>query len=74
MRIRYLHAEDLIVDPWHPAAGSGTGVLRIAGTGRVVDIAALREDPNARIVTDDPEGVCRVLGVSFPDVQVLRVM
>jgi hypothetical protein len=74
VRARYLHAEDLVLDPYHPAAAVGEGLLRIIGTGRIIGAAALREDPDAKIITDDPETVCRVLGVEFPDVQVLREM
>lgn len=61
-----------MLDPYHPAAASGEGVLRIIGTGRVVDADALRADLEARIVTDDPEAICRVLGIPFPDPQVIE--
>lgn len=70
-RIRFLHAVDLIVDPWH-SAQAGKGVLRIVGTGRIIDAAALRENPDARIITDDSAAVCKVLGIVFPDPQVIQ--
>ena len=70
MRIRFLHAENVVVDSWHPACHSGAGVLRIVGTGRIIDVDALRGDSDAKIITDDPEQVCRVLGISYPDRQV----
>ncbi len=69
MRIRYLHSVDLVVDPWH---ASGREVLRIVGTNRIINVGALREDPEARVITDQPEAVCRILGVSFPDRQVIE--
>jgi hypothetical protein len=69
VRIRFLHAVNLVIDSWHPAAKS-ENVLRIVGTNRIVDAAALREDPEAKIITDDPETVCRVIGIPFPDRQV----
>jgi hypothetical protein len=72
MRIRFLHIEDLIIDPYHAAAGSGAGVLRITGTSRIVDVAALREDPKARIITDDAEAVCRILRIPYPNPQVIE--
>ncbi len=72
MHIRYLHAENLILDPWHPAGGSGAGVLRIAGTGRILDAIALRAEPDTKIITDDPEQVCKVLGIPFPDRQIIE--
>ncbi len=68
MHVRYLHSVPLVLDSWHLA---GT-VLRIQGTNRIVDAATLREDPDAKILTDEPEAVCRVLGISFPDVQVVE--
>ena len=72
MHIRYLHAENLVVDPWHLASTSGAGVLRIVGTNVIINAAAVREDPDAKIITDDPEAVCQVLGIPFPDVQVVQ--
>lgn len=72
MQIQYLHAENLVIDRWHPACGSADGILRIVGTGRIIDAAALREDPGARIVTDNPEDICRVLGISHPDQQIIK--
>ncbi len=69
MKARLYHSDPLTLDSWHPA-GSGAGVLRITGTGRIVDAAVLRKDPRQRIFTDEPEAVCRILGVSFPDRQV----
>ncbi len=68
MRIRYLHTVDLVTDPWH---ASGREVLRIVGSNRIINLDTLREDPRQRIFTDEPEAVCRILGVSFPDRQVI---
>jgi len=48
------------------------GVLRYRGSSVEVDGAGLHADPAARIITDEPERVCLVLGVSFPDPQVVR--
>ncbi len=72
MRIRFLHAENVVIDQWHPACHSGAGVLRIVGTGRIIDVDALRGDPNAKIITDEPEQVCRVLDISYPDAQIVK--
>ena len=71
MRIQYLHAESLIIDYWHPA-GLAAGILRIMGTGRILNAATLRADPNAKIITDEPEQVCLALGIAFPDPQVIQ--
>jgi hypothetical protein len=71
MRIRLHQTVDLIIDCWHLAEASGQGILRIAGTDRIIDASALREDPETRIITDDPRAVCRVLGIGFPDPQVI---
>jgi hypothetical protein len=38
----------------------------------IIDVAALREDPLARIITDEPQAVCRLLGIAFPDEQVIE--
>mgnify|MGYP007084709382 CR=1 FL=1 len=40
--------------------------------GRIIDGASLHDDPNARIVTNNPEAVCRALGVPYPDAQVVE--
>jgi hypothetical protein len=72
VRIRFLHAVDLVQDPWHSAARSGDGVLRITGTNVLIDAAALRADPLAHIITDEPQAVCRILGIPFPDMQVIE--
>ena len=72
MHIRYLHAENLIIDHWHAACEPGAGVPRIAGTGQIIDAVTLRADPGAKIITDDPEQVCRVLGIPYPDRQVTQ--
>lgn len=72
MRIQYLHRESLVIDHWHSAYGFGKGVLRIAGTGRIVDASMLRADADAKIITDDREQVCRVLGIPYPDRQVAK--
>lgn len=71
MRIRYLHKTDLIFDERYPASGP-KGCLRIKSTGRIVDVAALRTDPDSRIYSDDPQTVCKILGLSFPDDQVVE--
>jgi hypothetical protein len=72
MYIRFLHSENVVVDQWHPACHSGTGVLRIVGTGRIIDLDTLRQDQDAKIITDDPEQVCRILGIPYPDPQVIE--
>jgi hypothetical protein len=72
MNIRFLHVENSIIDYWHPACSSGGGVVRIIGTGRIIDAATLRADSGSKIVTDDPEAVCRALGIHFPDPQVMQ--
>ena len=73
MKIRLQQTVNRIIDSWHPAASTGReGVLRITGTGRIIDAAVLREDPDARIITDNPRAVCRVLGIEFPDFQVIE--
>lgn len=70
-RIRFLHTIDLVIDSWHPVSEGREGVLRIVGTGRIIDAATLREDSDSKIITDDPAAVCRVLGIAFPDEQVI---
>jgi len=70
VRIRYLHTVDLVLDPWHPASKSSAGALRIVGTNLIIDAEVLRADPRARVITDDPEAVCRVLGIRHPDIQI----
>jgi hypothetical protein len=72
MKIQYLHAENLIIDCWHPARGSDAGVLRIHGTGQLIDASVLRSDPRSKIFTDEPETICRLLGIRFPDAQVIE--
>ena len=72
MHIRFLQSVNLVIDPWYLASRSREGVFRIVGTNRIVDAATLREDPDAKIITDDPEAVCRMLGIRFPDVQVIQ--
>jgi hypothetical protein len=72
MQIRFQQTVKLIIDPWHPAATGREGILRIVGTGRIIDASVLREDPDARIITDDCRFVCRVLGIEFPDFQVIE--
>jgi hypothetical protein len=72
VHIRFLHAENLVLDHWHPACHSEAGILRIVGTGRIIDADTLREDPDAKILTDDPEQICGILGISFPDLQVTK--
>jgi len=48
------------------------GILRPWGSSRVVDGASLRADPEARIITDEPEWVCLALGIPYPDPQVVE--
>ncbi len=72
MRIRFLQAVEVIVDPWHSACRPGKSVLRIKDTGRIIDAAILREDPNSRIITDDAQAVCRTMEIPFPDVQIIQ--
>jgi hypothetical protein len=71
VNIRYLHKVNLIADPWHPAC-LNKPVLRIVGTGQIMDAAMLRKDPEAKTITDYPETVCRLLGLAFPDEQVVK--
>ena len=72
MRIHLLQPIALVIDPWHAASRSHEGVLRIVGSNRIFNAAALRSDPEAKIITDDPGAVCRVLGIPFPDMQVIE--
>jgi len=70
MHIHFLHTDELVI-AWRQDPEKNA--LRIAGRGgRIIDAAALREDPTSRIITDDPQAVCRLLGMPFPDVQVIK--
>lgn len=70
MHIQFLHSEELIIDPWHPVCKNGAAVLRIVGTGRIIDPDILRADPNSKIITDAPQLVCMLLGIQYPDRQI----
>jgi hypothetical protein len=70
--MRFLHTENLLLDHWHPACPSGAGILRIVGTGRIIDVETLREDPHAMIIADGPAQVCRVLAIPYPDRQIIE--
>jgi hypothetical protein len=62
----------MVIDSWHPDSTSGDGILRIVNTNVIIDTQVLREDPDARIITADPGAVCRMLGIPFPDEQVIQ--
>jgi hypothetical protein len=70
--IRFLHKTDLTLDLWHPFCESRRGILRIVGTGVIIDAEALRADADQKIITDEPETICEVLGIPFPDEQVVQ--
>jgi len=72
VHIRFLHSENVMIDSWHPACHSDAGVLRIVGTGRIIDIDTLRKDQDAKIITDNPEQICRILEIPYPDPQVIQ--
>ncbi len=48
------------------------GGLRYRGSPVVVDGAALKANRGAKILTDEPERVCLLLGIPFPDPQVVN--
>ena len=49
------------------------GRLRYRGSSLQVDGAALRADRSARNLTDEPERVCLLLGIPYPDRQVIKI-
>lgn len=49
------------------------GRLRYRGSSVAVDSATLKADRGAKILTDEPERVCLLLGLSYPDPQVIKI-
>jgi|WetSurMetagenome_2_1015567.scaffolds.fasta_scaffold1855119_2 hypothetical protein len=47
-------------------------VLRVSLSGAIIDIDGIRKNPGTVIEADNPEAVCRALGIPFPDSQVRR--
>lgn len=65
LRTRKVVEETLIAD--HTRS-----VVRFRGSSVTFDGADLHRDPEARILTDEPEIVCLLLGIPYPDPQVIR--
>ena len=65
MKIRLLRTaeETLIID-------IAQGFIRYFGSSQPYTGVQLKADPDARIITDEPERVCLVLGIPYPDPQV----
>ena len=66
---RLVEVDDrLVVEMTDPNDGAQR---RFRGGSQAYTGAMLKADPDARIITDEPERVCLALGLAYPDPQVI---